>query len=129
VAKRIRGSRSAHRPGGQAPVRPRRGSEAASAASTTGFRDDWDDGIEEAIDIVVLEEAALSFDERPAPVAQSRPAKRVKVKADSLEARVAAEDVYVREDLRRIGVVSAILVASLVVAWVVFVLLDVLDLY
>jgi hypothetical protein len=129
MAKRIRGSRSAHRPGGQAPARTRRSPDSVSTAAATGFRDDWDEGIEEAIDIVVLEEAAISFDERAAPVAHSRPVKRVKVKADSLDARVAAEDVYVREDLRRIAVVSAILIVSLIAAWVVFVPLDVLGLY
>jgi hypothetical protein len=129
VAKRIRGSRSAHRPGGQAPVRARRSLDAAPTTSAMGFREPWEEGIEEAIDVIVLEEATIDFDERPAPIAQARPARRVKVKADSLEARVAAEDVYVREDLRRIGFVSAILIASLLAAWVIFVVLDVLDLY
>jgi hypothetical protein len=35
----------------------------------------------------------------------------------------------VRADLRRIGIISAVLLAGLAVAWVVFVLLDVLGLY
>jgi hypothetical protein len=100
-----------------------------STPGATGFREPWDEGIDEAIDIVVLEDAAIGFDGPPAVAPQARPAKRVKVKADSLEARVAAEDVYVREDLRRIGLVSAILISSLLAAWVVFVVLDVLDLY
>jgi hypothetical protein len=42
---------------------------------------------------------------------------------------MAAEDVYVREDLRRILVVSGVLFAALALAWFVFVFLDVLDLY
>jgi hypothetical protein len=90
----------------------------------------WDADLDEAIDIVLLEGTAITIED-PAPSspqARAHP-KRVKVRADSLEARVAAEDVYVREDLRRIAVVSVILVASLLVAWVVFAVLDVLELY
>ena len=81
------------------------------------------------MDLIVLEETAITVDERMAPSPQVRAPRRVKVRADSLEARVAAEDVYVREDLRRIAVVSSILIASLLVAWVVLVLLDVFGLY
>jgi hypothetical protein len=127
VAKRVRGSRSAHRPGGHSPVRARRGPEpsASDAVPSSG----WDSGIDEALDVVVLEETAITIEDRPTPTPQSRPAKRVKVRADSLEVRVAAEDVYVREDLRRIAVVSAILISALVVAWIVLVVLDVLGLY
>ena len=100
---------------GQAPVRPRRGPEAASAAEhhgtalTTGTRASRRPSTSSS-----SKTRALSFDERPCtgrPIA-TRAVKRVKVKADSRQARVAAEDVYVREDLRRIGVVSTILVAS-----------------
>ena len=129
MAKRIRGSRSAHRPGGQALARARRSSEAAPSGSGTLTPTTWEAGIDEAIDVVLLEETAITVADRPAPGTQVRAPKRVKVRADSLEARVAAEDVYVREDLRRIAVVSAILVASLLVAWVVFVLLDAFGLY
>jgi hypothetical protein len=46
-----------------------------------------------------------------------------------LAARSAAEDVWVREDLRRIGVISALLIAGLAVAYVVFGVVDVLGLY
>ena len=129
MAKRIRGSRSAHRPGGQAPVRARRSPEAVPTASGSVPASTWDVDLDETIDVVVLEETAITIEERAPSSPQSRAPKRIKVRADSLEARVAAEDVYVREDLRRIGVVSAILISSLVVAWVVFVFLDVLDLY
>ncbi len=51
------------------------------------------------------------------------------MKQDSLQARVAAENVYVREDLRRIATVSGILVAGLAVAWFLFVILDLFGLY
>jgi hypothetical protein len=129
VAKRNRGSRSAHRPGGQAPARARRAPDAGTSGHGSAPTSSWDADIDSAIDLVVLEENTLALDE-PTPASQAaRPAKRVKVRADSLDARVAAEDVYVREDLRRIAVVSTILIASLVAAWVVFVLFDVLDLY
>jgi hypothetical protein len=68
-----------------------------------------------------------------AAVAQSKPSRRARRSArsrpDDLAARAAAEDVWVRADLRRIGIISAVLLAGLAVAWVIFVLLDVLGLY
>jgi hypothetical protein len=68
-----------------------------------------------------------------AAVAQPKPNRRARRSArsrpDDLAARAAAEDVWVRADLRRIGIISAVLLAGLAVAWVIFVLLDVLGLY
>ncbi|HKZ90519.1 MAG TPA: hypothetical protein VJZ50_00125 [Candidatus Limnocylindrales bacterium] len=130
MAKRVRGSRSAHRPGGQGPIRARRTPDVTTPGGIGVSQDSWDADIGEAIDRVILEETELTIEE-PAPFAPQthRPKRTVKVKADSLDARVAAENVYVREDLRRIGVVSAILVTGLLVAWVLFVALDLLDLY
>ena len=48
---------------------------------------------------------------------------------EELAARAIAEDAWVRADLRRIAVVSAVLLAVLAVAWVLFSMLDVLGLY
>lgn len=132
MAKRVRGSHATHRPGGLGPSRARRPSDATtftittSEGSLTGRATD----IEGAIDSVMLESTEITIDEM-APVApQARRAQRgVRVKADSLEARVAAENVYVREDLRRIGTVALVLVAALTVAWLLLVALDVLELY
>ena len=130
MAKRVRGSRSAHRPGGQGPFRSRRPLDSTAPGSIAVSQGSWEADIDDAIDRVILEETELTIEE-PAPFAPQtyRPKRTVKVKADSLDARVAAENVYVREDLRRIGVVSAILVTGLLVAWVLFVALDLLDLY
>ncbi len=52
-----------------------------------------------------------------------------KQRSGDLAARVAAENVWVRDDLRRIGLVSVVLLAGLAVAWVLFGFLDVLGLY
>jgi len=48
---------------------------------------------------------------------------------DDLTSRAAAETLWVREDLRRIGIVSVVVMAGLAVAYVVFGALDVLNLY
>jgi hypothetical protein len=85
--------------------------------------------IDAAIDSVFLEETSLTIEEPVAAAPSARPRRGAKVRADSLQARMAAEDVYVREDLRRILVVSGVLFAALALAWFVFVFLDVLDLY
>jgi hypothetical protein len=58
-----------------------------------------------------------------------RARRRTKARPDDLAARAAAETVWVREDLRRIGIVSLILVVTLAVAWLVFGVMDVLGLY
>jgi len=60
---------------------------------------------------------------------RTRRARRAKTRPDDLAARAAAENGWVREDLRRIWIVSAILMAALAVSWVLFVALDVLGLY
>jgi hypothetical protein len=49
--------------------------------------------------------------------------------AEELTARAAAEDAWVREDLRRIGLISVLLLVLLAVAWVLFGVVDVLGLY
>lgn len=123
MAKRVRGSRSAHRPGGQGPSRTSKNDASSAEASV-------DVDIDAAVESVGTEYTELALEETaPAPVKSRRTRRATKVKADSLQARSAAEDVYVREDLRRIGVVSVILVVSLMVAWVIFAFMDVLSLY
>jgi hypothetical protein len=130
VAKRVRGSHSTHRPGGHVPVRAQKPPATPTAASSTSPNPAWDADIDQAIDSVILETTEVTIEDPVVPVpAAGRTRKRVTVKSDSLQARVSAENVYVREDLRRIAVVSAILVAGLAVAWVLIVLLDVLGLY
>ena len=130
MSKRVRGSRSAHRPGGHGPVRSRRTAEASTAPGTEVTPSSWDADIDEAIDLVVMETTEISIEEAAPIVQPARRQRRVtRVKADSLAARVAAENVYVLEDLRRIGFVSVVLLIGLLLAWILFVPLDLLGLY
>jgi len=124
VAKRIRGQRATHRLAGQpARVRP-----TTTSSQPLGPAPAVD--IDGAIDDVMMVETELAIAEPAMPsTALGRPRRTVKVRQDSLQARIAAENIYVRDDLRRIGVVSAILFAGLALAWFVFVFLDVLGLY
>ncbi len=132
MAKRVRGSRSTHRPGGQGPSRAGK-SDTSTAADEAVSQATTDDGIDTAIDTVDADYSEMIVAEAApaAAPAKSRRARRRtnKARPDDLAARAAAENVWVREDLRRIGVVSVILVVALAVAWVVFVAMDVLNLY
>lgn len=128
MAKRVRGQRASHRTGGQpAPLRRQGESSGASAAVPAPLSD-----VDAAIDSVLYDtdyDAELTIAE-PATAAVATKARRtVRVKADSLDARIAAESIYVREDLRRILFVSVILFAALAICWFAFVFLNVLDLY
>jgi hypothetical protein len=142
VAKRTRGSRSARRPGGQGPSRTKRASDAESsleAPAETEFNSAEEIGAtyaEVEVDEVAAAAVAASTSARPTeeqPVGrrsrqrvQGRSGKKAR---EDLTARAAAEDAWVRADLRRIGIVSAVLVAALAVAYVVFGVMDVLGLY
>jgi len=85
--------------------------------------------IDAAVEMVAMGSTELEIEER-APAPRARKARRgVKVRADSLGARAAAENTWVTEDLRRIGLVSLVLVAGLLVAWVLFVPMDLAGLY
>ncbi len=130
MAKRVRGNRSAHQSGGQASSPTSKTSDASTDAASDTSAAGGEVDIDAAVGSVGTEYTEIALEEAtPAPVKSRRTRRSTKVKADSLQARSAAEDVYVREDLRRIGVVSVILVVTLAVAWVVFVVLDVLSLY
>jgi hypothetical protein len=88
--------------------------------------------VDAAIDSVLYEaayDAELTIAEPTTAVVSTKPRRTARVKADSLDARIAAESIYVREDLRRILFVSVLLFAALAVCWFVFVFLNVLDLY
>jgi hypothetical protein len=139
VAKRVRGSRSAHRPGGQGPGRTGKTSDdpavASPPASGYGAADDpITDASYEEVEVDQIAAAAVAQTSPPAVPAAPAPSsrrtgRRAKQRPDDLAARVAAENVWIREDLRRIGVISVILLVALALAWVVFGLLDVLGLY
>lgn len=125
MAKRVRGSRSTHRPGGQGPSRTRQsdGSYSDVDASYAPMSD-----IDAAIESVEADYLEVAIAEGT-PVAGKPRRVRRSAKADDLSARMAAENVYVRDDLWRIVVVSVILLIGLAVATVLFLFMDVLDLY
>lgn len=134
VAKRARASRSSHRPGGQGPSRS--GKPAARAASAGGPQAPPlpEPDIELAIEAVEDDLTELTIEEPaappvPEPTGRRRSRRATRTRSDDLGARAAAENAWVRADLRRIGLVSAVLLAALAVAWLVFVVLDVLRLY
>jgi hypothetical protein len=132
VARRARASRSSHRPGGQGPDRSRKTGETSSAALPAAPEPATDADIDAAIDIIGSQYPEASVAQvAPAvePKRTRRARQRAKSRPDDLAARAVAEDAWVRADLRRIALVSVVLLAGLAVAWVAFVLLDVLSLY
>ena len=143
MAKRTRASRSAHRPGGQGPTRAKKTSE-AETSSATSTQDDVstaedisgsysDVEVDEVAAAAVAASTAPAVSEEPPTGRRSRRRARGRTSKkkgqDDLASRATAEDVWVRADLRRIAVVSVILVAALAAAYVVFGVMDVLNLY
>lgn len=129
MAKRVRGGRSNYRPGGQGPSRATKTAETPGDGDGIGAQTPVAD-IDAAVGTVEAEYTELALEEPGAPVARSRRARRsTRVRADSLTSRAAAEDAFVREDLRRIGAVSIILIIGLALAWVLFYAMDLLGLY
>lgn len=143
MAKRTRASRSAHRPGGQGPNRMKKSSGAEASPATPA-----DPAVSTAEDIgaayseVEVDEVTAAAIAAATTTAETtsepttgrrsrrRAARSTKRKGrDDLESRAAAEIVWVRADLRRIGVVSVILILALGAAYVVFGVMDVLGLY
>ena len=143
MAKRTRASRSAHRPGGQGPSRPKRTSGAETSAATpteaevTSPEEIGATYAEVEVDEVAAAAiasatASQTTEEQPTGRrARRRAVGRSSKKRgqDDLATRAAAETAWVRGDLRRIGVVSVVLIAALAVAYVVFGVVDVLNLY
>jgi hypothetical protein len=142
VAKRVRGSRSAHRPGGQGPSRAKRTSDSAALtpddvtpASPDELVTDADYSEVDVDEVAVAALAAATTKKEPEPEPeQARVPRRGrrrarKQRSSDLAARVAAENVWVRDDLRRIGLVTVVLLIGLAVTWVLFGFLDVLSLY
>ena len=135
MAKRVRGSQSTHKPGGQGPSRTKKTSsdpqDAATATEADIVATDGTVDIDGAMDSVVMQTTELAIEEpvAAAPTPRRRTRRGAKAKADSLESRAAAEDVYVHADLRRIGIVSGMLFVALIVAWLLVVPMNVLGLY
>ena len=143
MAKRTRASRSARRPGGQGPSRTKKTSEAeTSPATPTEPEVSGAEEIGASYQGVEVDEVAAAAIAATAKTPQSedeltgRRARRrargrtaKKRSQEDLASRAAAETAWVREDLRRIGVVSVVLLAALAIAYVVFGVMDVLSLY
>jgi len=132
VAKRVR-SRGSYRPGGQGPSRTKSTAPGASdAASDAIVGDVAYDEVE--VDEIAAAAVASATPAQPAAATEGRRAsrrerRRPRGRTDELAARATAESTWVQDDLRRIGVITVILVVALVVAWVVFGYLDILGLY
>lgn len=142
MAKRSQASRSAHRPGGQGPNRTKKTSDAGTSSTTpaepeVSTAEDIgasysEVGVDEAAAAAIATTATTQATQEPTKGKRSR---RRAVRSgqrktrDDLAMRSAAETVWVREDLRRIGVVSVVLLVALAVAYVVFGVVDVLSLY
>lgn len=136
VAKRIRGNRSTHRPGGQGPSRtsdkpagqrtdePGNAGTVALRAQVRRLEPRAADPAPEATPV----DAAASD---PVGAGTSRSARgRVKVKPNSLlAARAATEYVYVGQDLKRITWLGVLLFLALLAAWVLLVPLDLAGIY
>lgn len=132
MAKRVR-SRGSYRPGGQGPSRTKSTAPGASdAASDAIVGDVAYDEVE--VDEIAAAAVASATPAQPAAATEGRRAsrrerRRPRGRTDELAARATAESTWVQDDLRRIGVITVILVVALVVAWVVFGYLDILGLY
>ncbi len=142
MAKRVRGSRSTHLPGGKGPTRSRKTADGSTSPAEDAAREGATLDLEpidasySEVEVDEIAASAVAATTAPAPApapVESKRRRRAQRQAKSrpadLAARAAAEDVWVREDIRRIGVVSLILIIALALAWVVFVALDVLSLY
>jgi hypothetical protein len=133
LAKRTRGSRSAHRPGGHAPTRPspaRPGSTSAPATRATpgaSGTSQLDAAVAIADDIEARRPAEAAA--QLSRASRATPG-RAKVKPNSLlAARAAEEYLYIGADLRRIAMVDAGVFGVLIVLWLLLVVLNLSGLY
>ncbi len=142
MAKRVSGNRSSHRPGGQGPSRTKKTSDDAASASTDAAQaapadDVLTDATYSEVEVDEVAAAAVAATSQSTATEAGEPKTRRrrerrkarKKSSDDLEARAAAETVWVRSDLRRIGIISVILLIALAVCWIVFGVVDVLNVY
>lgn len=128
MAKRQRGSRSAHRPGGYGPTRAPRSATGTRPADAAGIA---------AVPAASPAAASPARPSTPSPAvaasaSRSTPPKarvRTRQRGDTLAARVAAEESWISDDLRRIAIISGALVLSLLLAWFLLVVLNLSGLY
>ena len=145
MAKRIRGQRSTRHTGGQGPSRrgqdeqttaaPQAGSaslgRSGSTSTTTPTAATSAAGATTATAAgpTAPRTTAATSSRATTPASGRAPRAGIRVRSDSLTAREAAEQTYVTEDLRRIGMVCALLAGILVLIWILLVPLDLLGLY
>jgi hypothetical protein len=123
LAKRVRGQRSAHRPGGVGPTRPER--EPTTRPAAIGS-------------VSSIPPTPIATDAR-APSPAAGPAttvvttreirQRTRLRSSGLDQKAAAETEWVTDDLRRIAVLIAIMLAGLAVAWILLVVVGLGDIY
>ena len=93
--------------------------------------------IDAAVETVSGEYTEIALEEAPAATAAAtttssrrrRTRRSARAQAESLEGRSAAENTWVREDLRRIGIISVVLLTALLIAWVLLVVVDIFNIY
>ena len=130
MTKKVRGTSATYRPGGMGPTRTTKGTSTSATSGIGLLAPDPATDIDAAVDAVSVREEDITIADSALPASAARRSRRAgKVKADSLEARAAAEDTYVREDLRSIAMITGILVVGLLVAWVLLVPLNLAGLY
>ena len=132
MAKRVRGQRSTHRPGGVGPARLDRESTVVRRTVTTstavpvGSAGSGGPGSDAT---VVQRTVPASSATRTSSLAIRDARSRTRLRSGGLEQKAAAEAGWVTEDLRRIAVISAIMLAGLALAWVLLVFVGLGDFY
>jgi hypothetical protein len=133
LAKRVRGQRSTHRPGGVGPARPdrdltatRRPTSSNTMASTSAVTAPG----EATSDATPIGGRVVTTSTARSASGVSRDIRaRTRLRSGGLEQKAAAEAGWVADDLRRIAVISAIMLAGLAIAWVLLVVVGLGDVY
>jgi hypothetical protein len=129
LAKRVRGQRSTHRPGGVGPARLDRESTVVRRTLATPSAAPTDPGGSGSDATVVPGPVPTSSATRTSSLALRDARSRTRLRSGGLEQKASAEAGWVTEDLRRIAVISAIMLAGLALAWVLLVLVGLGDFY
>jgi hypothetical protein len=125
LAKRVRGQRSTHRPGGVGPARSEREPTIRSASPEASL------SVAPAVASRAVEPpASVLAVAGPGATATARDLRpRTRLRSSGLDQKAAAETEWVTDDLRRIAVISAIMVAGLALAWVLLAVVGLGDFY
>jgi len=124
VTKRVRGTARSHRRPGTRPPSERSAGRRRSADET---RPSQIEATAEVVEEIVEEHPVVAAEETQRVARTTHPRHRVKA-GSLLAARAETEYVYVAQDMRRIAVVSGLLVATLITTWLLIVVLRVIPL-